>query len=46
MKESWRFIDYGSDDPYMNLAIEETMARSILEKSLPMLSECGNTLSS
>jgi len=35
LKESWRFIDYSSDDPYMNLAIEETMARSILEKNSP-----------
>lgn len=31
MKEFWRFIDYSSNDPYLNLAIEETLARSILE---------------
>ncbi|MFB0559764.1 MAG: lipoate--protein ligase [Candidatus Lokiarchaeia archaeon] len=35
MKEVWRFIDYSDDDPYMNLAIEEALARSVLEFNSP-----------
>jgi lipoate-protein ligase A len=31
LKDFWRFVDYSSNDPYLNLAIEETLARSILE---------------
>ncbi|MFX0197065.1 MAG: lipoate--protein ligase [Candidatus Hodarchaeota archaeon] len=35
MKKIWRFISYSDEDPYMNLAIEEALTRSILEFKSP-----------
>ncbi|MHA1262974.1 MAG: lipoyl protein ligase domain-containing protein [Candidatus Freyarchaeota archaeon] len=35
MKRTWRYVDYSSKDPYMNLAIEEALARGVLELGSP-----------
>ncbi|MFQ6125332.1 MAG: lipoate--protein ligase [Candidatus Heimdallarchaeota archaeon] len=35
MKDLWRFFTYSDYDPYMNLAIEEALIRSILEFNSP-----------